>query len=303
MEQKRETLELDIRDFDAKGRGLGERIGAPEPGGPGVKAGHGRPVPVPYTIPGERVRAVLPRNKRRGKGREARLLEVVERHPSRVEPRCAHFTLCGGCAWQHVDYREQLAAKEAYVKACFAAAGLDADVVKPVLGMDEPWHYRNKMEFTFAPDGRLGLHAPGDFGTVISLEMCYLAGEDMVEAARVVSRWALEYGLRGYDKLRHEGLLRHLMVRLSAATKELMVALFATEPPHVLAETAPSALEALKARLRERCASLTSLLWIVNRGLADKADVVEMYLLDGRDYIWYELCGFHYRLKPQTFFK
>jgi len=325
VEQHGETMELIIRELDAKGRGLGEGIATTKDGrinqemnktNPetnlgtpmgrqfvGTRNAMPRPVPVPYTIPGERVRVFLPKKTRRGKGREARLLDVVEPHPARITPRCPHFTRCGGCVWQHLGYKEQLAAKEAHVKACFAAAGLDAGVVKPVLGMDEPWHYRNKMEFTFSPDWRLGLHAPGDFGTVIPLEECYIAGEEMVEAARVVSRWALEYGLRGYDKRRHEGLLRHLMVRQSRATRELMVALFATETPDALAETAPAALEELKGRLRERCAPLASLLWIVNRGLADKADVEEMYCLDGRDYIWDELCGFRYRLKPQTFFQ
>ncbi len=305
-----EAVELIIREFDAKGRGLGERVADHdrEKAGAETNAGTlaGRPsalIPVPYTIPGERVRAVLPKRRRRGKGREARLMEVKERHASRIEPRCVHFSRCGGCAWQHMEYREQLAAKEAYVKTCFEAAGLDANIVKPVLGMENPWHYRNKMEFTFSPEGQLGLHAPGDFRTVIPLEACFIAGEDMVEAARAVAQWAAEFSLRGYDKQRHEGLLRHLMVRQSVATGELMVALFATETADVLEETAPSALEELKARLRERCGSLRSLLWIVNRGLADKADVEELVCLDGRDYIWDELCGFRFRLKPQTFFQ
>lgn len=318
MEQHGEAMELIIRGFDDKGRGMGERVAVPNDNKAvatdantatesrlTVRAGQVsvRPIPVPYTIPGERVRVVLPKRWRRGKGREARLLEVVERHPARIEPRCVHFSRCGGCVWQHVDYQEQLAAKERSVKACFEAAGLDADIVKPVLGMEEPWHYRNKMEFTFSPEGRLGLHAPGDFRTVIPLEACFIAGEEIVEAARTVAEWASAFGLRGYDKQRHEGLLRHLMVRQSLATKELMVALFATETPDAVAETVPEAVEALKVRLRERCPSLQSLLWIVNRGLADKTDVEEMFCLDGREFIWDELCGFRYRLKPQTFFQ
>ena len=95
--------------------------------------------------------------------------------------------------------------------------------------MEEPWHYRNKMEFTFAPDGSIGLHEQGNFRKIISLETCLIAGKEMVQAAMEVADWAKHHQLTGYNKDAHEGLLRHLMVRQSFATGEMMLALFATE--------------------------------------------------------------------------
>ncbi len=350
MARHGDELELDIQRLDAKGWGIAqvteteklEHGGSGRGDNQGEENGHKKPrqwtIRVPYAIPGERVRVVVRRGKKGGRKLEAQLLEVLQPHGERVEPRCAHFSRCGGCVWQHVNYPEQLAIKEAYVKSCLKSAGLDERVVKPILGMEHPWHYRNKMEFTFSPEGRLGLHEQGDFRAVIPLDDCLIAAEEMVRAAREVAAWAREHRLRGYDKLAHQGLLRHLMVRQSFATKELMVALFATEPltsagksarsasgAHEslrgdLAQTShetlmahvahqshqtilPHVVDDLVQRLRERCPSLASLLWIVNRGVADKTEVEQMTCLFGREYIEDELSGFRYRLKPQTFFQ
>ena len=313
MARHGDELELDIQRFDAKGWGIAQVADTNQPEhGAGCENNLGEgnhrkklskwTIRVPYTIPGERVRVVVRRGKKRGKKLEAQLLEVLQPHGGRVEPRCAHFSRCGGCTWQHVNYPEQLAVKEAYVKSCLQSAGLDERVVKPIAGMERPWHYRNKMEFTFSPEGRLGLHKQGDFRTVIPLDDCLIAGTEMAKAAREVAVWAKEHGLRGYDKLVHQGLLRHLMVRQSFATGELMVAVFATEPPAQSGGLAV-AVEDLIRRMQEKCPSLASLLWIVNRGVADKTDVEEMVCLFGREYIQDELCGFRYRLKPQTFFQ
>src|SRR5690606_22905298 len=134
-------------------------------------------VTVPHTIPGEKARIRIKR--RRGKWAEGHLLQLFHLHPQRQEPHCPHFTQCGGCMWQHFNYEGQLAAKEDYVKSCLESAGFDSEVVHRIIGMADPWHYRNKMEFTFSPEGQLGLHSQGDFLTIIPLDACFIASGTM----------------------------------------------------------------------------------------------------------------------------
>jgi len=79
--------------------------------------------------------------------------------------------------------------------------------------MDDPWQYRNKMEFTFSPEGDIGQHEQGNFRKIIPLETCLIAGQNMVDGMLEVGEWVKEFGLKGYDNDAHNGLLRHLMVR------------------------------------------------------------------------------------------
>lgn len=165
--------------------------------------------------------------------------------------------------------------------------GFDPDLVFDAIGADKPWHYRNKMEFTFAKDGSMGLHEQGNFRKIIPLETCLIAGEEMVSAAMEVAEWAKDYRLPGYDKETHEGLLRHLMVRQSFATGEVMLAVFATKPHTELKD----AVEDLSERIRKNHKQVASLLWMVNRLWADKAQAEHVEVLSGRDFIYDELFG------------
>src|SRR5699024_3343464 len=168
---------------------------------------------IPYTLPGEKVSVTVEQpHKRRWKSKADKLIET---HPERIEARCPHFEKCGGCVWQHWSYEGQLHHKTASVKTVIEAQGFDASLVKDTIGMEEPWQYRNKMEFTFAVDGSLGLHEQGNFRHIIPLETCYLMKDDMLEAVLEVANWVKENHLTGYDKETREGLLRHLMVRRS----------------------------------------------------------------------------------------
>ncbi|WP_044022721.1 23S rRNA (uracil(1939)-C(5))-methyltransferase RlmD, partial [Bacillus sp. SG-1] len=253
---------------------------------------------IPRTLPGEKVRVVVDEPLKRR--RKAHPEEILEAHPERTAPPCPHFERCGGCVWQHLSYEGQLKQKTDHVKEEIASQGYDPALVLDTIGMDNPWRYRNKMEFTFAPDGSLGLHEQGNFRKVISLETCLIASEEMVETAMEVANWVNAHGLKGYDKDAHEGLLRHLMVRQSFATGEIMLGLFATEAPESNLEEAVSD---LVKRVEEKFPKVKSLLWLENRDWADRAQSEKTHVLAGRDFIYDEMDGYRFRLWFDTFFQ
>ncbi|UJZ88017.1 23S rRNA (uracil(1939)-C(5))-methyltransferase RlmD [Heyndrickxia coagulans] len=288
-----ESLITEIRGLDAKGSGQAVVWRENELGNAKKLK-----LTIPRTLPGEKVRVTVDQPEKRR--RKALPEEILEAHPERVAPMCPHFDRCGGCVWQHWAYEGQLKQKTAHVKEAIAAQGFDPALVRDTIGMDNPWHYRNKMEFTFAPDGSLGLHEQGNFRKVIPLETCLIAGKEMVDGAMEVAAWVKGHGLKGYDKDAHEGLLRHLMVRQSFVTGEMMLALFATKAPDgELAEAARD----LAERITGKFPQVKSLLWLENTDWADRTQAEKTHVLSGRDFIYDEMGGYRYRIWFDTFFQ
>ena len=151
-------------------------------GGQGIARSDGMVVFVRGAVPGDRVAAVVTR--RRPRFADARLLELLAPSPLRRDAACAHDDECGGCEWQALEYAAQLRFKQDQVVESLEHiaglhAGPDGFAVEPILGMDEPWGYRNKMEFSFGEDeqGRLllGLHRRGSWREIVELDGCRLA--------------------------------------------------------------------------------------------------------------------------------
>ncbi|MDN4492699.1 23S rRNA (uracil(1939)-C(5))-methyltransferase RlmD [Ureibacillus aquaedulcis] len=288
-----ESLVVDISKLDEKGSGRAIIWRENELGNPKKLR-----LTIPQVLPGEKVRVTVDKPERRR--RKALLDEILETNPERIAPPCPHFDLCGGCVWQHWDYQGQLKHKTNHVKQAIEEQGFDPNLVKDTIGMDNQWHYRNKMEFTFAPDGSLGLHEQGNFRKIISLESCLIAGKEMVQAAMEVADWVKTHQLPGYNKDAHEGLLRHLMVRQSFATGEIMLALFATEAPEANLKAAAND---LTNRITVKFPQVKSLMWLENTDWADRTQSEKSHTLAGRDFIYDEMDGYRFRLWFDTFFQ
>lgn len=193
--------------------------------GDGVARHRGRTITVPFTIPGERVRVSLDPS-RRG---SATLVEVVRASPHRVEPGCSHFGVCGGCAWQHIAYPEQLRLKTELVDRLVKQAVPGAPAARPMIAampLDDPWHYRQKVHFVFGSGGdglTLGHYARGS-RRVMPVVECPVHDERGNTVA---------FGLFGaYSKIGgRRGLptLKSIAVRVSGSSEETMATLVVTE--------------------------------------------------------------------------
>jgi 23S rRNA (uracil1939-C5)-methyltransferase len=264
-------------------------------GGRGVGRVDGFVVFVADAAPGDLVRARLVKVKKAYA--EAEPVRVDEPSPDRVTPRCPHFGPCGGCLWQHLDYGAQLRAKEAILAESLRHLGGLGDVaLEPVIPNEEPWYYRNKMEFSFQPEGRLGLHRRGRWDEIVDLQTCFLQSPRTVEILAEVRTFIREAGLTCYDPRTHQGLLRHLVVREGRNTGDLLLAVVTSSGDFPQAP-------ALAARLAQAHPELTGCLWAVNPSHGDAVEVHGLHVLHGRPYIHERLRDLTFRLGLQTFFQ
>ncbi|MDY7042069.1 MAG: TRAM domain-containing protein, partial [Chloroflexota bacterium] len=119
-------------------------------GGDALGRHEGRVIFVPYGIPGESVRVEITQD--RGRWARASLIEVLSPSPNRIQSPCPYFGTCGGCQWQHMDYKAQLAYKETIVSEQLShLGGLPEVPIEPTLPSPDVWHYRNHAQFTPSP--------------------------------------------------------------------------------------------------------------------------------------------------------
>lgn len=159
----------------------------------------------------------------------ARLMQVLEPSACRVTPRCPSARQCGGCQLQSMSYEEQLKFKENKVRNNLSRiGGLTEIPMEPIIGMDEPWRYRNKAQFPFGKDkdGRIitGFYA-GRTHAIIEQEDCLLGVEENQPILDCIRGFMEEYHIAPYEEETHKGLVRHVLIRKGFTTGELMVCL------------------------------------------------------------------------------
>uniref|UniRef100_C5D537 RNA methyltransferase, TrmA family n=1 Tax=Geobacillus sp. (strain WCH70) TaxID=471223 RepID=C5D537_GEOSW len=194
--------------------------------GLGVAKIDGFPVFVKNGLPGEKAKIkVIKVKKGYGYGR---LIELYEQSPDRVEPLCPIYKQCGGCQLQHLSYEGQLRAKQKHVKEVMARIGkLENVIVHPVIGMKDPWRYRNKAQ---VPVGeREGGLVAGFYQErsheIIDMDACLIQQEMNDVVVQTVKKICEKYKVPAYNEVTHKGVLRHIMARYGAVTKEVMVVL------------------------------------------------------------------------------
>lgn len=150
-------------------------------GGDAVGELDGKTIFVPLGIPGETVRVTITEDHPRYAN--ARLVEVLEPSPQRVAPSCPHFGQCGGCHWQHIAYPYQLELKQRIVSAQLKRIGKLPNVrVLPVLGMENPWAYRNNVQYALNASGQLGFRALRSHN-IVPISECWIAHPSLEDLA------------------------------------------------------------------------------------------------------------------------
>jgi 23S rRNA (uracil1939-C5)-methyltransferase len=192
--------------------------------GAGVAKVDGFPLFVPNGLPGERAQVkVIKVNKGYGIGR---LMEIYERSPYRVEIPSSERNKFGGCQLEHISYEGQLTFKENQVRQVLTRIGkLENVQVQPIIGMKEPWYYRNKAQVPVGEsNGKLvaGFFKPRSHEIVDTNESIIQLPE-INEAIQTVKEICIDLKIPAYEEESHKGVLRHIMARYGKQTGELMV--------------------------------------------------------------------------------
>lgn len=235
----------------------------------------------------------------------ARIIEVLTPSRNRVQPRCPVARQCGGCQLQAMDYNAQLQFKEKKVyNNLYRIGGLKdfkPEDMEPIIGMEDPWRYRNKAQFPFGTDksGRIitGFYA-GRTHSIIEQEDCLLGIEENKEILKIIKAFMEEYradGLEPYDEITHKGLVRHALIRKAFATGELMVCLV------INGRRLPHSGELVKRLLS--LPGMTSISFSINMESTNVILGTEVVNLYGPGYIIDRIGDIKYRISPLSFYQ
>ena len=278
-----DLLKLNIQDLALGGKALARHDGCV--------------VFVDRGLPGDLVEARITRKK--SSYAEAKLVNVETASPERVEPRCSHVNVCGGCRMQELPYEAQCTLKERQVRDALQRIGGQANfTLKPIRPAPSAFRYRNKMEFSFHPqaDGTpvLGLHERGTFDRVFGVDDCWITSELVVEIVRLTQRFAIAHRWEAYHPSRHTGMVRYLVVRHLKHTAQCAV--------HLVA--ASDSVPGLAEWAREVVATSPEIRTVtlgLNRSRANIATADEERLLHGDGLVLERLLGLEFEA-PSTAF-
>jgi len=281
-------------------------------GGKGFTKIDGLAVFVENAVAGDIVEAKI--YKKKNKYAEAYVEKIITPSPNRVQPKCLHAGICGGCKWQHLSYEKQLFYKTQQVKDVLTHIGLLSDItVFPILASKKIFEYRNKMEFSCSnrrwltreemlqsnPPNRdfaIGLHAPGTFDRILDTQICYLQpsfGNILLEKIR---EFIHNSNFPLYNLRTHEGFWRFIMLRHAIGTDKWLVNLVTSKENNDI-------LIPFSKSLIEQYPSVRS---VVNNVTARKAGIaVGEYeiTLAGENTLLEKLGGYIFEISANSFFQ
>jgi 23S rRNA (uracil1939-C5)-methyltransferase len=286
--------------------------------GKAVARHEGLVVFVENAVPGDLVIAKLLKIKKSFV--EAKVVRVERPSPLRVMPRCQYFGVCGGCKWQHVDYQAQLRFKQQQVVDSFERIGGFSEInILPIIGADDIYFYRGKMEYSFAekqwltsPPPKiesepiaeieeqspifLGLHVPQRYDKVLDIDECHLQSVVSNQILNFTRDFARRNHLNVYDSDRNSGYLRFLVIRESKKTKEVMANL-------VTFENHPDIMKHYAAELKSSVAQVTTVVNTINSKKAQIAfgETENVYL--GNGWIHERLGSHNFSISASSFFQ
>jgi 23S rRNA (uracil1939-C5)-methyltransferase len=276
-----------------------------------AKAPDGKVIFLPNVVPGDVVDVqTLKKRKAYYEGKATKIHSFSEH---RTEPVCEHFGVCGGCKWQNMKYEQQLFYKNQEVFNNLKRIGkIELPEFEAILGSEEQFFYRNKMEFGFSnarwmteaeiQSGKefdnknaLGFHIPRMWDKILDIEKCHLQEDPSNAIRNEVRAFANANNLTFFNPREHSGFLRTLMIR-TASTGEIMVLI-------QFFENDKKNIELILNHLGERFPEITSLLYVVNNKANDTIYDQDIILFKGREYILEEMEGLHFSVNAKSFYQ
>lgn len=276
-----------------------------------AKAPDGRVIFLTNTVPGDVVD--IRTGKKRKAYFEGTAIKFHKYSEKRTEPVCEHFEHCGGCKWQNMDYKHQLAYKEKEVTNNLVRIGhLELPEITPILGCEKTYFYRNKMEFSFSNSRWLtleeinsdeeidnrnacGFHISGMWDKILDVHKCHLQEDPSNDIRNFIKNYGIENGLEFYNPREQSGLLRTIMLRISSTGEIMVVIQFFKEDT----EKREGLLNALSAKFPQ----ITSLQFVINSKGNDTLYDQDIKLFKGRDHIFEAMEGLKFKIGPKSFYQ
>jgi 23S rRNA (uracil1939-C5)-methyltransferase len=244
---------------------------------------------------------------------EGTAVAVTVPSPMRITPRCRHFGACGGCRWQHLPYEKQLFYKEKQVKDNLTRIShAMIPEVSPILGSEQDYFYRNKLEFTFsdkrwltreevasdnefAKEDAIGFHIPGLFDKVLDIRECHLQPEPSNLIRNAVREYAHKDRLTFFNLREQTGFLRNLVVRNTLSGDVIVMFVFFYEDE--------KRREGLMDFIAGKFPRITSMFYVINSKRNDSLADQEPVLYRGADHLTEEMDGLRFRIGPKSFYQ
>lgn len=275
------------------------------------KTPEGKTILVSGAVPGDVVSAQV--IKAKSKYIEASAIEIHKYSSDRVEPKCIHFGVCGGCKWQNLSYDKQLFYKESeVVNNLRRIGGIQDFEALPILGSPEEYYYRNKMEFSFSnarwltkeevnsgddlgDRNALGFHIPGMWSKILDLKECHLQEHPSNSIRLAVKNYAVEKGLEFFDPREQKGFLRTLMLRQNSKGEWMVLfQLFKEQEENR---------KALLDYVLKEFPQITTLLYAINSKGNDSVYDLDIITYFGEGYLVEEMDGLKFKIGPKSFFQ
>ena len=217
-----------------------------------------------------------------------------EKHTNR-DSRCPYAKKCGGCDYQGMEYKEQLSRKQSYMRKLMEPFGK----INPIIGMEDPYHYRHKVQAAFSCDRRghivAGVYEKNSHD-IVDVDRCQIEDETADAIIREIKNMMRSFHIRAYDEDSGYGLLRHVLVRKGYHSGQIMVVLVLVSP------ILPSKNNFVKA-LKKKFPQISTVVINVNDRKTSMVLGQRNIVVYGKGYIEDELCGCTFRISPTSFYQ